>query len=54
LMGEGIIDVPRIRRMVEDAGFRGYLEVEIFSKRWWEQDQELFLDEIIRTYKEKS
>ena len=54
LMGEGIIDVPRIRRMVEDAGFRGYLEVEIFSKRWWEQDQDLFLDEIIRTYKEKS
>lgn len=51
LMGEGIIDVNRIRRMAEDAGFRGYLEVEIFSKHWWAQDQDYFLDQIVDMYK---
>ena len=54
LMGEGIIDVPRLRRVVEDAGFRGYLEVEVFSNRWWAEDQDRFLDEIIRTYETNS
>lgn len=50
LMGEGILDVARMRRLVEDAGFRGYLEVEVFSHRWWARDQDHFLAEIIRTY----
>ncbi len=52
LMGEGIIDVARMRRLVEEAGFRGYLEVEVFSKHWWAQDQDQFLAEIVRTYNE--
>ncbi len=50
LMGEGIIDVARMRRLVEEAGFKGYLEVEVFSNRWWAADQDHFLQEIIRTY----
>jgi sugar phosphate isomerase/epimerase len=54
LMGEGIIDIPRIRQLAEDVGFRGYLEVEIFSQRWWAEDQDQFLAEIIRTYQENS
>jgi sugar phosphate isomerase/epimerase len=35
LMGDGVIDIPNIRRMVEAEGFAGYCEVEIFSERWW-------------------
>ncbi len=54
LMGEGIIDVPRIRQLAEDVGFHGYLEVEIFSQRWWAEDQDKFLAEIIRTYQDNS
>ena len=39
MMGEGIIDLPRIRTLVENAGYRGYNEVEIFSERnWWQRD----------------
>ena len=46
MMGDGVIDLPRIRRMVEAAGFTGYQEVEIFSaENWWKRPG----DEVIRT-----
>jgi sugar phosphate isomerase/epimerase len=35
MMGDGVIDIPRVRSWVEAAGFGGYSEVEIFSHRWW-------------------
>jgi sugar phosphate isomerase/epimerase len=36
MMGDGIIDLPTIRRWVERAGYEGLVEVEIFSRdRWW-------------------
>jgi len=39
MMGDGVIDIPRFRRMVEAAGYGGYVEVEIFSQRnWWQRD----------------
>ena len=39
MMGDGVIDIPRIRRWVEEAGFAGYSEVEIFSaENWWKRD----------------
>lgn len=46
LMGEGCIDIPRIRSWVEEAGFNGFNEVEIFSKRHWERDQHEWLGAI--------
>lgn len=52
LMGEGCIDIPQIRGWVEDAGFNGYIEVEIFSERWWAEDQGVFLKAITETYLE--
>ena len=45
MMGDGVIDIPRIRGWVEAAGFAGYSEVEIFSDRWWAMDG----DEVLRT-----
>ena len=46
MMGDGVIDLPAIRRMVEAAGFHGYQEVEIFSAEdWWKRPG----DEVIRT-----
>ena len=42
--GEGVIDIPAIRRMVVEAGYDGgYAEVEILSKRWWAEDPETVL-----------
>ena len=51
LMGEGCIPIKQIRGWVEKAGFRGYNEVEIFSNRFWSQDQDLYLESIINAYK---
>ena len=33
MMGDGVIEIPRIRGWIEAAGFAGYSEVEIFSSR---------------------
>ena len=45
MMGDGVIDIPRIRSWVEDAGFAGYSEVEIFSTgNWWQRDGGEVLD----------
>ena len=39
MMGDGVIDLPRIRAWVESAGYAGFHEVEIFSERdWWQRD----------------
>ena len=36
MMGEGVIDIPHVRAMVEAQGFDGKVEVEIFSALdWW-------------------
>ena len=51
LMGEGCIDIPEIRGWMENAGFNGFHEVEIFSNRWWAVDQDDFLQEILRAYR---
>jgi sugar phosphate isomerase/epimerase len=39
MMGDGVIDLPRIRSWVEAAGYDGCHEIEIFSERdWWRRD----------------
>ncbi len=53
LMGEGCIDLKKIRSWVEAAGFQGYHEVEIFSDRYWAMDQQEYLDRITRAFIEK-
>jgi len=46
MMGDGVIDLPGLRRMVEAAGFHGHQEVEIFSaENWWKRPG----DEVLRT-----
>ena len=46
MMGDGVIDIPRIRSWVEATGFAGQVEVEIFSaNNWWKKDG----DEVLRT-----
>ncbi|HNV22428.1 MAG TPA: sugar phosphate isomerase/epimerase [Candidatus Hydrogenedentes bacterium] len=52
LMGEGCIDIRSIRSWVEQAGFKGDIEVEIFSDAWWATDQHAFLEKITAAYLE--
>jgi sugar phosphate isomerase/epimerase len=41
MMGDGIIDLKRIRAAIEQAGFHGAQEVEIFSaSNWWKRPGE--------------
>jgi sugar phosphate isomerase/epimerase len=38
IFGFHVIDIPRIRSMVEAAGYSGTVEVEIFSAAdWWQR-----------------
>ncbi|MEM8955627.1 MAG: sugar phosphate isomerase/epimerase family protein [Verrucomicrobiota bacterium] len=50
LMGEGCIDIRKIRSWVEATGFRGFAEVEIFSTRWWQHNQQDYLEIIKEAY----
>ncbi|MBB5351711.1 sugar phosphate isomerase/epimerase [Haloferula luteola] len=50
LMGEGCIDIQGIRRQVEATGFEGWIEVEIFSDRWWSHDPDDYLQQILNAY----
>lgn len=50
LMGDGCINVPEIRGWVEQAGFDGYNEVEIFSDKYWAINQNVYLEKIKNAY----
>lgn len=52
IMGRGCIPVGEISRWVDQAGFAGHREVEIFSDHYWKQDQDEFLRNILRAYQE--
>ncbi|HKU11905.1 MAG TPA: sugar phosphate isomerase/epimerase family protein [Sinomonas sp.] len=38
MMGDGVIDFPTITGWVRDAGYEGYIEVEIFNQEIWDAD----------------
>jgi sugar phosphate isomerase/epimerase len=50
MMGDGVIDIVGIRKLVESAGYAGAVEVEIFSsENWWRKS----VDEILTTCKHR-
>jgi sugar phosphate isomerase/epimerase len=50
MMGDGVIDLPKIRGWMEAAGYDGMHEVEIFSTLdWWKRDA----DEVLRVCQER-
>jgi sugar phosphate isomerase/epimerase len=50
MMGDGVIDIRRIRGLVEATGYHGPIEVEIFSRDdWWKRDP----DEVLRVIAER-
>jgi sugar phosphate isomerase/epimerase len=51
MMGDGVINLPLIRRWIERAGYAGFQEVEIFSELdWWKRDP----DQVLEICKERS
>lgn len=50
LMGTGCINIREIQEWVEEAGFQGYHEVEIFSDEYWAMDQRVYLNKITAAY----
>ena len=51
LMGEGCIDFRQMRGWVEAAGFKGDIEVEIFSTELWKTRQADFVQRIKQAYR---
>jgi sugar phosphate isomerase/epimerase len=52
MMGDGVIELQKIRRQMESAGYAGFAEVEIFSELdWWQRPGEEVLDTCISRHK---
>ena len=52
MMGDGVADLKSIRHWVEQAGYTGQCEVEIFSAEyWWKRPPEQVLDTIIERFR---
>jgi sugar phosphate isomerase/epimerase len=52
MMGDGVADLKGIRRAVEDAGYAGPCEVEVFSAaNWWTRDPDEVLDEMVKRFR---
>ncbi|MDJ0824322.1 MAG: sugar phosphate isomerase/epimerase family protein [Rhodobacter sp.] len=52
MMGDGVADLEAIRAAVEDAGYTGACEVEIFSARdWWRRDPGEVLDVMVERFR---
>ena len=49
MMGDGVIDIPALRGMAEAAGYRGAVECELLSRRWWGEDP----DQVLPIIKER-
>ncbi|MEO1089576.1 MAG: sugar phosphate isomerase/epimerase family protein [Pseudomonadota bacterium] len=46
MMGDGVIDLLKLRGLIERAGYAGFVEVEIFSDRtWWRRP----VDDVLAT-----
>lgn len=53
IMGEGCCNLAEIDQwVVQDNGFSGLREIEIFSAQGWQKDQNQFLDQILTAYDE--
>lgn len=50
MMGDGVIELRKIRSWLEAAGYLGKSEVELFSNRWWAQDARAVLETCIERH----
>ncbi len=52
MMGDGVVELKKIRGWVEQAGYQGFAEVEIFSELdWWQRPGDEVLDTCMARHK---
>jgi len=52
MMGDGVVELKKIRSWVEQAGYQGFAEVEIFSELdWWQRPGDEVLNTCIARHK---
>ncbi len=51
MMGDGVIELAKLRGMVEAAGYAGAVEVELFSDAWWSCPMEDVIDTCIARFR---
>ena len=52
MMGDGVVELKKIRGWVEQAGYEGFAEVEIFSEMdWWQRPGDEVLDTCMARHK---
>ena len=52
MMGDGVADLKALRGAVENAGYDGFCEVEIFSaENWWKRDPNEVLDVMVERFR---
>jgi len=50
MMGDGVVELKKLRSLLERCGYKGLVEVEIFSRdHWWKRDP----SEVLRTCAER-
>jgi len=49
--GDGVIELKKLRGLVEAAGYDGAVEIEIFSEAWWSRPMEEVFDVCVSRYK---
>ena len=52
MMGDGTIELRRLRRAVDAAGYRGPIEVEIFNEALWRLSGDEIVELVVRRFRE--
>jgi sugar phosphate isomerase/epimerase len=50
MMGDGVIEIRRLREAVEQAGYQGPIEVEIFNETLWAQPTDTILGHVTESF----
>ncbi len=52
MMGDGVIELRRIREAVDATGYRGPIEVEIMNERIWSQPVDVTIQQVVARYRD--
>jgi sugar phosphate isomerase/epimerase len=52
MMGDGCIELRRLREAVDATGYSGPIEVEIFNQSVWDQPGAEVVAQVVRTYQD--
>ena len=51
MMGDGVIEIAKLRGAVEAQGFAGACEVEVLSDHWWSRPIDVVLSAVVERYR---